>query len=177
MTNKIDLSFVKPYSPKDSFKILKGIVMDYRKNASSGKPDWRNIKPGRVIFFKYDAKDRDHTFDKYPLTLVLKTSQSYMLGLNFHWCESHAKIRLVEKILAMNTDSKGGIRNPLKFTYEMLKPLLTKKGYRLCLRLYIKKRLKSNAIIIDSKYLLDIARMRLSKFVDPSGSKPTTRPY
>lgn len=177
MTNKIDLSFVKPYSPKDSFKILKGIVMDYRKNASSGKPDWRNIRPGKCMFFKYDAKNKKSTFDKYPLVLVLKTSQSYMLGLNFHWCESHAKIRLVEKILAMNTNSKGEIRNPLKFTYEMLKPLLTKKGYRLCLRLYIKKRLKSNAIIIDSKYLLDIARMRLTKFVDPKPPAYNTRPY
>lgn len=174
---KINLSFVKPYNTKDSLKVLKGIVMDYRKHASSGKPDWRNVKPGKCMFFKYDAKDKKHTFDKYPLVLVLKTSSSYMLGLNFHWCEAHAKIRLIERILSMNTDSKGRVRNPLKFTYEDLKPLLKKKGYRLCLRLYIKKRLKSNAIMIESKNLLDIARMRLTKFVDPTNSSVITRPY
>ena len=174
---KIDLSFVKPYSVKDSLKVLKGIVMDYRKHASSGKPDWRNIRPGKCMFFKYDAKHKQHTFDKYPLVLVLKISKSYMLGLNFHWCEAHAKIRLIEKILAMNTDSIGRIINPLKFSYDYLKPYLKKKGYRLCVRLYIKDRLKSNAIMIESRNLLDVARMRLTKFVDPKPPAPITRPY
>lgn len=175
--SKIDLSFVKPYSTKDSLKTLKGLVMDYKKKASSGKPDWRNITAGKCIFFKYDAKDKKHTFDKYPLVLVLRTSRSYMLGLNFHWCEAHAKIRLIEKILLMNIDSKYRIRNPLKFTYADLKPYLKKKGYRLCLRLYIKKNIKSNAVIIESTKLLDVARMRLTKFVDPTHNGYITRPY
>ena len=52
--------------------------------------------------YKYNAKNKEETFDATPLVLVLKYSRRYVLGINFHWAPIPLRIVLVKKILNMN---------------------------------------------------------------------------
>lgn len=128
----------------------------------------RKLHAGGILFFEYDAKAKDKIiFDKYPLVLVLKVSRNHMLGVNFHWINLDKRLKLIEHIININTHS-GKINFPLKFDYAKLKPFLKRNGYKLCLRCYIKTHMSRKATVLEPKYLLDVARLNLSKFIYPT---------
>lgn len=152
---------------KESLKILKSMFYEYKKKTRNGRPKWSEIKPGMVMLYRYDAKDKNNIFDKYPLTLILHKKGNYMLGINLHWIEAHSRIRFVNNIIKKNTDRLGKLRYPLVFNYRQIVPLLRKSAYKKCVRMYIKQRVKSVGIIIEPVHLLDVSRMRLAQFVKP----------
>ena len=72
---------------------------------------------------------------------------------------------LVEYIININTKNKK-IQVPLVFHYEDFKPLLKNPVFKRSVRLYIRKRMSLNGVVIDPKYLLDTVRLKLEHFVD-----------
>ena len=120
----------KPFTPKLSASVLRSMVKEYKTQVRHGRPKWRNVKPGMVMFFRYDAKHKEYTYDKYPITLIFWKKGKYMLGLNFHWVEAHARIRLIQAIIKVNTHN-GKINYPLKFDYRKLLPHLKGKAFSL----------------------------------------------
>ena len=124
----------------------------------------RKLKEGGILFFEYKAKNQDQIFDRYPLVLILRVSRNHMLGVNFHWINLDKRLQLIEHIININTYN-GKIRFPLKFDYKKLKPFLKHNGYQMCLRCYIKTNMSRKATVLEPKYLLDVARLNLAKFV------------
>lgn len=118
---------------------------------------------GSLLFFKYDAKDKEQTYDETPLVLVLGTSRGYMLGLNFHWLPYQKRIWLIDRILE---HSKGTLRrqNRLLFTYEDFKPLMKSVHYQPCIRLYIFKRISKKGVVIPSSELKNAQKLRQETF-------------
>jgi hypothetical protein len=156
----------KPFTPKLSASVLRSMVKEYKTQVRHGRPKWRNVKPGMVMFFRYDAKHKEYTYDKYPITLIFWKKGNYMLGLNFHWVEAHARIRLIQAIIKVNTHN-GKINYPLKFDYRKLLPHLKGKAFSKCVRLYIRSKIRSVGVIVQPDNLMDVARLRLAQFVRP----------
>jgi hypothetical protein len=123
----------------------------------------KSLIPGNLLFYFYDAKDKEQTYDKTPLVLVLRRSKGYTLGLNFHWLPMPLRILLVKKILSMN---KKNIKNnkPLDFNYKDLKPFLKKLGYAPCIRLYITSRISSKGVLIPSSSLMEATKIKSETF-------------
>lgn len=149
------------FSTKDGKKVVGELLkrrVNLRRAINLGV-----LKDGTICYFKYKPQDKNQVWDYKPLVLVLGVSNSYVLGCNFHWINMNERLRLIEYILKIN--KKGSTINmPLEFTYKQLKPFLKKPEYKKCIHLYIRKRMSTNGVIIDPKYLLDVARLKLQHF-------------
>ena len=121
------------------------------------------FQTGVVIFTHYNAKDKSKVYDKTPFFMVLKTSRTYTLGLNFHWIPMSMRIWLIRYIVRINKERlRNGYR--IKFTYKQIKPLLKKMGFAPCIRLYINKRISKYGVVIPPERLIEIAPISAETF-------------
>jgi hypothetical protein len=116
-----------------------------------------------MLFFKYDAKDKENTYDKTPLVLILRKTKGYVLGLNLHWTPVNLRLILLKLILKLN---KNNIKQnlPLQITYKMLKPILIRLNLGPVIRLYIYNRISRRGIVVPPEYWLIAARIRAESF-------------
>ena len=85
--------------------------MSYLKELMKNKTAIKkSLKPGRLVIYSYNAKDKTQKYDKRPFVFVLRTSGSYMLGINFNWLPPQMRFKLVETILKVNAKN---IKNPI----------------------------------------------------------------
>lgn len=94
--------------------------------------------PGKMLFYKYNAKDKTQKYDKTPLVIVLGVSKNYVLGLNFHWYPSGIRKVFVHWLFKMYRKKKG---SDFIINYRSIKPMLIKLGAAPVIRLYIRKRI------------------------------------
>jgi hypothetical protein len=148
---------IKELTPVQSMTKVKELLKERRRLTSE------NIVPGNLIFTYYNAKDRESTFDRTPLILILKHGRSHTLGLNFHWIPLSMRINLIKHIIGLN---KKNIENnkPLEFNYSDLKPILKSLGYAPCIRLYINRRLSKMGVVIPPHRLVEVARLKTETF-------------
>jgi len=148
----------KELSPKESIAMVKELIFHKSKALSVS-----DLKPGTLLMYSYNAKNKEETFDRTPLVLVLRKSRGYTLGLNFHWLPVRMRTQLIDIILKKN--KKNIEKNkPLQFSYEEFKPLLKKFGYAPCIRLYINKRISKKGVIIPPFELKNAAKLRAETF-------------
>jgi len=148
---------IKELSLRDSVELVKGLMK--RKRSI----DKNELKPGHLFFTHYNAKNKEQTYDKTPLVLVLRRNASHTLGLNFHWIPMSMRINLVKHIMEINK-TRIKHRKSLIFNYRQLKPMLKSLGYAPCIRLYINKRFSKQGVIIPPHRLMDIARTKSETF-------------
>jgi hypothetical protein len=145
MTAKQSIEFVK-----NLFKI--------KKTLSNS-----DFKPGSIITFNYNAKDKTQTYDKTPLVMILRRNGSHTLAINFHWAPVSMRVMLINIILKKN---KGNIRKgrPLEFSYNELKPLLKRMGFAPIIRKYINNRISSKGAVIPTSELMQAAKLKSETF-------------
>lgn len=148
---------IKELTGNESLLKVKELLKERRKISI------KDFEPGNLIFTSYNAKDKDQTFDRTPLILVLRVGAMHTLGLNFHWIPLSMRLFLIQAILKMN---KANIRNnrPLVFSYKDLKPMLKSLGYAPCIRLYINKRISSLGVVISPDRLTEVAQLKTETF-------------
>ena len=150
----------KGLSAAESIKFVKDML-----KTKSKKLTLKDFEPGSLLMYRYNAKNKEETWDVTPLVMVLKTSKRYVLGLNFHWLVLPLRIVLVKKILQMNSKNiKAGKK--LEFNYKDLKPMLKKLGYSPCIRLYIKNRISETGVLIPPEHLMNAARTKSETFTN-----------
>lgn len=148
---------IKELSSQESYNKVKDLLKEKRKFSKN------DMKPGNLIFTFYNAKDKEQTYDKTPLVLILRRSQRYTLGLNFHWIPLSMRLNLIKTIIRMNEkEIKRG--SPLNFSYSKLRPMLKSLGYAPCIRLYINTRLANRGVIIPPERLGEVARLKAETF-------------
>lgn len=148
----------------DSIKLVKNLIK------TKATPTKQNLIVGRVIIFKYKAKQKTGVYDATPFALVLSKSKSYMLGINFHWCPIKLRLSLLNYIFKKN---KTNIKNnrPLEITYNDLKRILKTPAYRPIVRLYIRKRMSNQSVLIPYENLEQIAKTKSETFTGVSENK------
>ena len=150
----------KEISIKDSINLVKTMLKDKSKQKKLN-----SLVPGDLFFGVYDAKNKLNVYDKRPFVLILRKSNSYILGINFSWAPLPLRVILVKKILMMN---KSNIKNnkPLEFSYKDLKGFIKKIGFAPIIRLYIKKRMSSSVVLIKPENLMQAARLNTAVFTN-----------
>lgn len=119
--------------------------------------------PGNLLIYRYHAKFDKEPYDRRPMVLVLRSSRSYMLGLNFHWIPFNMRMWLVKYILRLNAKNiKAG--RPIDFPYRKVKPLLKKMKFAPCIRLYIKPRISRRGVVLPPERLVEAAQLRMEMF-------------
>jgi hypothetical protein len=162
------LEKVTPEAEREAAKLFKTLLQSNLNNFKAG-----DVTPGNMLFYRYDAKNKEQTYDKTPLVLVLKRSRGYVLGLNLHWTPVPLRITLLKLILKFNkTNIMKGY--PIQFTYEMVKPFIMKMGLGPVIRLYIFNRISRRGLVVPVTMWLQAAKLRAESF---SGGKSADQLY
>lgn len=150
---------IKELSASQSFRKVKDLIKEKKKMTK------KDIIPGNIIFTFYDAKDKEQTYDKTPLALILRRGTTHTLVLNWHWIPLNMRINLIKHVIRLNT--KNIEKNlPLEFNYKQLKPLLKTLGYAPCIRLYINKRISNTGVVIPPSRLMEVAKLKSESFTN-----------
>lgn len=106
-------------------------------------------KPGKLYMFKYNAKWKDRLpyWDAFPLVVTLDYGRKYILGLNLHYLPPTYRNVLFQNMLKYATNKKLDGRTRLKLTYDMLKSMSKLRFFRPCIKKYLRRRIKKEAII------------------------------
>jgi hypothetical protein len=125
--------------------------------------DVKSFMPGTMLFYRYDAKNKENTYDKSPLVFVLRKSRGYMLGLNLHWCPIPLRLILINFVLKAN---RQNIRSnmPLNISYAMLKPVISKLGLNSVIRLYIFGRISRRGVVVPPEFWTSAAKLKSESF-------------
>lgn len=142
----------------DALKIFKELL---KKGVKKRTHD--TFKEGNMVAFSYNAKDQEAVFDKSPLIIVLRQSKGYVLGLNFHWAPKPARKVLVDYILKVNKDNISK-NKPLEITFKMLKPMIIKLKLKYVIRLYIKSRISTRAMVIPHEFFMKAVYLPAENF-------------
>ena len=142
---------------KNTYKKIKKKAKEiYRKidreYGNHKKPS--NFLPGKLIHYRYNAKDKTKKFDKNPLLICLgpsrKHPKTHFLGLNLHWMPMQDRVAVASFFLELRK-KRGGV-----LTYDDIKPWISKFEGHPVLRMYIIKRVSDKVIEIpdDEMYLV-----------------------
>lgn len=154
---------LNPFSKTDGRKVVAELLK--QKIIFNDAIRRGTIKIGSLVYFEYDPLDKTHIWDYKPLIFVLKITPTHILGCNYHWIPMDARLDLINLALNMNRKPDGTYNDPLDMSYPLLKmnieadPKLNK-----CLHLYIRERMSKKCVVIDPKYMLDVARLKLEHF-------------
>jgi len=145
-------------------KVSKDFVRKFRKDYKV-KKNKSYIKPGKLMTYKYNAKDVTKKFDKNPLIVCLgwsrKFPNSHFLGLNLHWMPKEKRVYLAALIVEM-LDKKDG-----KLVYEDVKPLIKKFEGSPILRMYIFKRVSKDMMVMNEEVYLQAASLSYEEWHIP----------
>lgn len=149
---------ITPESEREAAKLFKTLMQSALLPFKAG-----DFSTGNMLFYRYDAKDKEKTYDKTPLILVLSRSKGYVLGLNLHWTPIPLRITLLKIIIKLN---KENIRRnqPITISYSMLKPMIQKMGLGPVIRLYIFNRISRRGLIIPPTHWLIAAKLKAESF-------------
>ena len=126
-------------------------IPDFKLNTASGLlviRRWRQTKklstssalrPGNIVFcMGYDATTVPF-YDKNPCILILKVSNSYLLGLNINWLSRTNRQRVIRQFI------KAYNKNPLSRIerFNLFKKLKSYKYMKKSIRLYKLNELKT----------------------------------
>jgi len=78
ITSKLQARFNKDKVSELNFKDSIAKVKDFLKQKA--EPTQKVLISGKVLMYKYNAKDKTQVYDRTPLTMVLSKSNTYMLG-------------------------------------------------------------------------------------------------
>ena len=148
---------------KDSVEAAKVFKLLLNSQLQQFKP--QDFTVGSMLFYRYDAKDKENVYDKSPLVIVLRKSRGYMLGLNVHWTPIPLRIILLKYILQMN---KNNIRSnaPLHISYSVLKPLINQLNLGPVIRLYIFGRISRRGLVVPPSMWLSAAKLKSESFTN-----------
>jgi len=150
---------IKEFTPTQSMKLVQSMF----KNKVKLKQE--NFKPGTILFYNYNAKDKTQTYDRTPLVLILKRNRTHTMAINLHWAPTPLRVVLVKKIIQVNKKNIQ-LNKPLEFDYNQLRPFLKKVGFAPIIRLYINKRISNKGVIIPSSEMMTAARLKTETFTN-----------
>ena len=161
VTSKLQARFNNNKVSELNFKDSITKVKDFLKQKA--EPTQKVLISGKVLMYKYNAKDKTQVYDRTPLTMVLSKSNTYMLGLNLHWCPYAMRKKLIDFFIKINRPRiKQGLEPELN--YHQVKPVLARLGFYPVIRLYIRKRMSAGAIVVPTSALYEVIRIKSETF-------------
>jgi hypothetical protein len=130
---------------KNFLKKEKNKLVRYAKKHFKTKKSNHQFAPGKLITFNYDAKHKQHRYDRNPLVVALGPSKRYKgiyLGINIHWMTLNQRVLLASLIMELR-EKRGG-----ELVYKDVKPIIAKFEGSPILRSYIYKRVSNTVIDI-----------------------------
>lgn len=146
---------------QEAVKLFKGLLATKLTNFKVKK----DFKPGNMLFYRYDAKDKEKVYDKTPLIIVLWKTKGYVLGLNLHWCPIPLRKIFLKAVFKINSKNiKDGL--PLHIDYKMVKPLIVNLGLSPIIRMYIFSRISVKGLVVPQEMMMKAIALPAESFTD-----------
>lgn len=147
----------KELTPKESIEMMQNLIKKSKTDIQT------QLRPGALVTFSYNAKDKTEIYDRTPFVMVLSKTSKYMLGVNFHWMPVTKRSVLIDFILKENSKN---IRNkiPMKMTYQRIKAAVKAIGAYPVIRLYIRDRMSKKGVRVPDELLVQAAKMKTETF-------------
>jgi hypothetical protein len=145
------LKDVKNFLKKEKKKVVRYVKKHHKEKKSA-----HQFAPGRLLTFNYDAKHKQHRYDRNPLVVALGPSRRYKgiyLGINIHWLPMSQRVLLASLILELR-EKRGG-----DLVYDDVKPLLKKFEGSPILRSYIYTRVSNTVVDVPEEMFLKFAAL------------------
>ena len=97
------------------------------------------IMPGKLYMFLYDPKGKAELpyYDKFPLVFPFRKVEGGFLGLNMHYLPYQLRIRLLDRLMAFQSNSKMDETTRLKYSWAMIESASKFAPAKPCVKHYL----------------------------------------
>jgi len=128
----------------------------------------KTIMPGQMVHFFYSPKNKDDRtklpfYDTFPLLLPFPispemtkkkpmiTNSTHFIGLNLHYIHPKMRMVLLSKLMTFIDDDSLPAKAKLNLSWRTISSVSMMPQAQQCVKLYLKKHVKSNFIIVPPK--------------------------
>lgn len=134
---------------RDKLASIKGVSL---KGIDMSDLRYRGKAPleGRMVYYAYKAKydGKLPYWDKFPLIIVLSENAKYISGLNLHYLPPSLRGIFLSRLMDVINNDRFDRTSKFNATYEILKAASKYRYFKPCIKLYLKKQIRSNIMII-----------------------------
>lgn len=116
------------------------------------------ITPGAMLFFEYDAKNKDTlpVWDRYPLIFPWdvwkgKDGATLFIGINLHYLPPAMRLAAMKALLTLRNEKRYRARTKLKISWEVLKALSVNRMFEHSVKMYRLDHVKSTFVNIPAQ--------------------------
>lgn len=110
----------------------------------------QSVVPGRMYMFYYDPKLKDTLpyFDRFPLIFPLEVYPDRFLGINLHYLPLPYRAKIMDALYALANNTRYDATTKIQLSYRLLKAASGTKYYKPCIKMYLKKHVRSRFVSI-----------------------------
>ena len=107
---------------------------------------------GKLFFFFYNPKTKDQLpyYDRFPLVLPIEMYNDGFLGLNFHYLPLGIRVKLMDALYDLETNSKMDSSTRIAASYSLLSGVARYEAFKPCLKRYLASHISSKIIEISA---------------------------
>ena len=137
--------------------------------------NWTNkIQPGRLYFYKYDAKHKATLpyWDKYPLVFPYAETEDRkgFYGLNMHYIPYEWRIKILDSLIKIDL-SKNTDRKKLVLSWELISNSSKLQYLKPCIHMYLYNHLQSGMKQVLPKDWATAMMMPLASWVGSNNTR------
>jgi len=128
------------------------------------------LEPGKMVFFKYDAKHKETLpyYDMLPLSIIVDILPDGFTGLNLHYLPPKVRAIFLLRLDETLNNKKMNKTTRFQVTYGMLKATSKLKFFAPCFKRYLGAHIKSKINIIKPDQWHNAVMLPASKFTGAS---------
>lgn len=110
------------------------------------------VMPGKLYMFLYDPKGKADLpyYDKFPLVFPFRKVEGGFLGLNMHYLPYQLRIRLLDRLMVFQSNSKMDETTRLKYSWAMIDSVSKFAPAKPCVKHYLTGHVRSPFRQIDA---------------------------
>lgn len=103
------------------------------------------VMPGKLYMFLYDPKGKADLpyYDKFPLVFPFRKVEGGFLGLNMHYLPYQLRIRLLDRLMVFQSNSKMDETTRLKYSWAMIEGVSKFAPAKPCVKHYLTGHVRS----------------------------------
>jgi len=123
------------------------LLSQTRKSQVGRRPD-----RGNMVHFVYDPKTKQKLpfYDKFPLIFIIEIYKDGFLGINLHYLPPGLRLKLLDKLTALQTNKRYDDKTKLRLSYNILNSTKRFKEFRPTIKRYLTGHIRSRFLKINA---------------------------
>jgi hypothetical protein len=125
------------------------------------------IVPGKLYMFMYDPKLKAELpyYDKFPLVFPFRKVEGGFLGLNMHYLPYQLRVRLLDRLMAFQSNSRMDETTRIKYSWAMIDGVSKYAAAKPCVKHYLAPHVRSQFRLIPADDWATAMMLPVERFV------------